>query len=183
MRTLTVTPLGASNDFSLTSVLSSPDRASPARPARSASATGNVQRLSFMVLPFGRPWRAAAFSECETLTPEPPQRLVAATPVRAGEAVEQPVPAARAGAGEGGRRGGGGGGGPGQRAGGGGGGGGVPAGGGGGGGVIPAINPDRRPLRQDGGRRRGETGELGRPVDDLAADGRQHGLDPLDVLL
>src|SRR3954463_13649171 len=161
IRTFTVTPFGAPNDCSLTSVLSSPDRASPARPARSASATGNVQRLSFMVLPFGRPWRAAAFSECETLTPEPPQRLVAATPVRAGEAVEQPVQPARAGAGVGVRR----------------------AGRLGAGLVIPAVRLDRRPLRQDGRRRRGEPSELGRPVGDLAADHRQHRLDPLDVLL
>ena len=46
IRTLMVTPFGASNDFSLTSVVSSPDRANPARPARSASATGDVQRLT-----------------------------------------------------------------------------------------------------------------------------------------
>src|SRR4051794_41790274 len=57
-----------------------------------------------MVLPFGRPWRAAAFSECEALTPEPPKRLVAASPVRAGEAVEQPVQPTRAGTGVGVRR-------------------------------------------------------------------------------
>ena len=49
--------------------------------------------------------------------------------------------------------------------------------------VVAAVRLDRRPVRADRQRRRGQPLELPGPVHHLAADDRQHRLDPLDLLL
>src|SRR5437763_243838 len=48
---------------------------------------------------------------------------------------------------------------------------------------VPAIEGDRRPLGLDGRKRRRDQARIRpRGVDGLAADDREHALDPLDVL-